>query len=192
MNEPDAIPAPPAAEKPVLKLRKPGSASPEPVVVPPPMPPKKTAAQPAPQAFSPPAANRQAPYKPSLGFAGWVKPLAFVLFAIVGGAMGALKYGGFVDYPVELVLYGPWLVLAFHAVVVLLAFQEDLFAGVLCILVPGYSLYYLVFRTGRPFFVALVLGLLVGLGEDAFYAFKSISINAYDNVNGLLAGSRGK
>lgn len=191
MSETSPTLSPPSAEKPVLKLRKPGSASPEPEIVPPPMP-AKSSAPPPPPAFSPPAANGKAPYKPSLGFAGWVKPLAFVLFAILGGAMGALKYGGFVDYPVELVLYGPWLVLAAHAVVVLLAFQEDVFSGVLCILVPGYSLYFLVFRTGRPFFVAVVLGLLVGLGEDAFYAFKSVSMNAYDNVNGLLAGSRGK
>jgi len=182
---PSDLPAP--ADKPVLRLKPTGSASIDfqPEVPEPPPPPASSASA------NPPEKSKKKK-KPSLGMAGYVKPLAWLFFFLLAGFMAALRYGGLFSVQPLLTAYGPWAILACHAVVILLAFDEDFFTGVLCILVPGYSLYYLVFRAGRPFFTALVFGLLAGVGEDTYLVVKDLSMNIYETVTDLIAGSRRK
>ena len=182
-------PAPPeatasAAKRP-LRLHKPGSATPEAVleIEPPPIPVRDPAA----------AGRRKAkPRRISLGDAGRIYQASWLWFLLLGGFMAAVRYGAFLglysQYKSEFLLYGPYAVLALHAVATFLAFTDDLFAGVLCLLVPGYSLYFLLSRSGRPFIVATTFGLLAGLGEDAFAEASRLSIHAYDAIAKLMAG----
>lgn len=176
--QPSEMPA--AAPKPVLHLRKPGNAanfvSSEP---------------PVPVRSAPPPPRVQAKTgRAALGWAGYTQPAAWALFLILGGLMAGIRYGGLWHLRHEFILYGPIVVLALYLVIVGLAFNEDLFSGTLCLLIPGYGFYYLVTKAGRPFFTAIVFGLLAGLGEDAFAALSQISLQYYDQVTEWVTGTR--
>ncbi len=91
-----------------------------------------------------------------------------VIFVILAGVSGGLRYGNFVPSIVDLIsVYGPWAVIAMHVTIILKAFKDNLFSGVLCLLVPGYSFYYLFF-SGDDFYTRAVFGgILVGIGYDS-------------------------
>ncbi len=96
---------------------------------------------------------------------------AWLVFMLVGGVMAAGRYGDWWPWPTTIsAAYALHAVLILHLLVIGLAFQDDWFAGLLCIVVPGYSLFWLLARSGRPLLCALILGLLVGLGQDAVSA----------------------
>ncbi len=173
----------PPTHKAPLQFRQAGSASPSSAETPPPPPPPLPADMP-----SLVHANH-APAKTSLGLMTYTKPLAFLLFLIVGGLMWAIRYEGLWHIRYELALYGPYIILVFHLIVVIFAFKEELFAGLLCLMVPGYSLYYMIARGGHAFFTALVCGLLVGLGEDSFEFFKTNWTRYYDQITHLIRGT---
>jgi len=94
--------------------------------------------------------------------------LAWIIFVILGGGMGYLRYGGssaglVLGYSGE---YAAVIMLGFHCLIVIKAFAESVFQGVLCLLVPFYSLYY-IFMVADDFLMRAVFGgLLVGLGQD--------------------------
>ena len=170
----------PTEPKPVLHLRKPGCASTSYVPDPPPVLAPSVDA---------PQKNKLKTGRAALGLAGYTLPAAWLIFLVLGGWMAAIRYAGFLDLQEDLSLYGPPVVLALYLVVVVMAFKEDLFTGVLCILLPGYGFYYLI-RSGRPFFSALVFGLLAGLGEDSYWALRDICLKHYDQITDLIAGKR--
>lgn len=174
-----------AGIKPVLHLRKAGSASGDYV---PETPPVLALPHEPPPRVSPGHSAGRA----SLGWAGYTKPAAWVLGLALGALTAGMRYGGVFHLRYEMTLYGPWIILVLHLIIVVLAFKEDLFTGVLCLAIPGYSLYYLVAQSGRPFFTALVFGLLAGMGEDAYYALCDRSRNYYDTITDLISGSRRK
>lgn len=114
---------------------------------------------------------------------------AWALFFALGGASYAIRYQGWLELESEIMAYGPWAILFLHVVITILAAQEDLFTGALCFLVPGYSLYYLLARSGRAWLCAITCGLLVGTGEDSWLALQEVATNLYDNVNTSIAGA---
>ncbi len=100
--------------------------------------------------------------------------LAFILFLILGGAMGYLRYGhvlpqNILDYSVQ---YSWIAVLVLHFIIVIKAMADSIMQGILCLLVPGYSLYYLFGVTDEFYLRAIVAGLLVGIGQDAALQLK--------------------
>lgn len=115
---------------------------------------------------------------------------AWALFLALAGASWAARYHGWLGIESDMIAYGPWVILFLHVVITLLAAQEDLFTGALCFLVPGYSLYYLLARSGRAWLCAITCGLLVGTGQDSWLALQEVATNFYDNVNSRIAGGQ--
>lgn len=181
MTETPSIEPPPPSPKPALHLRKAGCAS---TTFVPEAPPIPVYHEPVAKE-APPQAGRSA-----LGWVGYTQPAAWALFLLLGGLMAGIRYWGLLDLQYEFRTYGPFVILALYLAIVALAFKEDLFAGVLCVLIPGYGLYYLLNQAGRPFFTAVFFGLLAGLGEDSFLALSDISTRYYDIVMGFLTGTR--
>ena len=180
MSEPSPTETCPATPKPTLHLRKAGCASTSYVPDPPPVVTQPDDDQ---------KKKKIKTGRAALGLAGYTLPAAWLLFLVLGGWMASIRYGGLMDLQEEFSLYGPRVILALYLVIVVMAFKEDLFTGVLCILVPGYGFYYLI-RSGRPFFAALVFGLLAGLGEDSYWALREICLKHYDDITKLIAGKR--
>ncbi|MDI6775167.1 MAG: hypothetical protein QME60_07220 [Verrucomicrobiota bacterium] len=78
-----------------------------------------------------------------------------------------------------LVTYGPIAIAAFHIMAALKAFKDSVFHGVLCVIFPPYSLYY-VFLISDDFYMRAVYGsLIVGAGCDTFIFAKKYVILAY-------------
>lgn len=94
---------------------------------------------------------------------------ALALFVVFGGAMGYLRYGGALDAGrMELLhTYAAPAAIVLHLLIVLKAFEDQVFQGILCLLVPFYSLYYLFAVSDAVYIRALVGGVLVGIAQDA-------------------------
>lgn len=119
--------------------------------------------------------------------AGWI------IFIVLGGIMGFLRYEGrysaaFMGYSK---VYGSFVVIAFHILIVLKAFKDSMFQGMLCLLVPLYSFYYL-FAVSDDFYMRAVFGgVLVGIAQDSVMVFQNYMIRAYDIISNWIASGGG-
>jgi len=119
--------------------------------------------------------------------------VAGFLFLVLGGGMGYLRYGGVLpDNIMEMSVQYSWIVfLVFHFMIVLKAMTDNMMQGILSLLVPGYSLYYL-FSISDDFYLrAILAGVLVGIGEDAALMLKEHAGTLTGIVNGFIAGGGG-
>ncbi len=91
-----------------------------------------------------------------------------LIFVVLAGLCGGMRYGGFMPDIIGLIkIYGPWIVIIMHVTIVLKAFKDNMFTGVMCTIIPGYSFYYLFFA-GDDFYTRAVFGgILVGIGYDS-------------------------
>lgn len=103
--------------------------------------------------------------------------------------MGFLRYGKVLPgaYLSMLKTYGPWVVLGVYVCLVLFAFKDTVYQGILCVLVPLYAFYYL-FMLSDAFLVrALVAGLLVGVGQDSAIFYQDHLTQIVDAVRRWIA-----
>ncbi len=112
----------------------------------------------------------------------YAKPLAWTLFLLIGGVMAALRYGGWLNVQEPLAEYAHLITLALHIWIVLLALNEDFFSGILCLFIPGYSFYYLLFKSERIFLLATFCGLLIGVGEDTLLFVQEFANRHYSTI----------
>jgi len=119
--------------------------------------------------------------------------IAATLFVVLGGTMGWLRYGGGLP-PQHLALaaeYGWVAVMAFHIIIVLKAMTDGMMQGILCLLVPGYSLFYLFAISDNFYLRAVFGGLLVGLGQDAGVKLNMYASQMADIAHGFIARGGG-
>jgi len=120
--------------------------------------------------------------------------LAFLLFAVIGAVTGYLRYGserglpGSEHLPValieDLMQYAWGGILLLNLIVVLKAMSDNMFQGILCLLLPGWSVIYLLFISDNFYLRAVFFGCLVGIGQDGstqLYAIVSDAMNAVSN-----------
>ena len=95
--------------------------------------------------------------------------LAFLLFLVLGVGTGYLRYGDVLPANIiELSIQHSWIVfLVFHVTITLKAMTDNIMQGILCLLVPGYSLFYLFAISDNFYMRAAVAGILIGIGQDA-------------------------
>ncbi len=93
----------------------------------------------------------------------------WVLFGVLGSIMAYLRFGGILPevYLEMIKLYAVWIGIALHLLTILKAFEDSVFQGILCLLIPFYTLYYILCVTDAVYFRATVCGLLAGVGMDA-------------------------
>lgn len=99
--------------------------------------------------------------------------LSWVVFVVLGALMYYLRYEGGLNrnHVQQLITIGPYVLLVLHVKLVLMAFQDAIFQGILSLLVPLYSFYWLFLVSDAFLLRAIVAGLCVGIGMDslAFY-----------------------
>jgi len=97
----------------------------------------------------------------------------WVIFVFLGGLMAYLRYfGGFLADNTDMIrTYGPIVVITIHVMIVVKAFRDSVFQGVLCFLVPLYSLYYLFFVADDFYLRGITGGLLIGIGQESAAVF---------------------
>ena len=93
---------------------------------------------------------------------------SWIVFIVVGGISGFLRYGGGLSGNNLLLLteYGKYLVLGIYVLIVLAAFKDTVFQGIVSTLVPFYCFYWLFLVSDAFMMRALVGGVLVGTGAD--------------------------
>jgi hypothetical protein len=118
---------------------------------------------------------------------------AWLLFLVVGGGMYYARYmnGLPAPYAAWLPAYGPYVIILLHIVIILTAFQDTVFQGILCLLIPLYSFYYLFLISDIFYLRALVAGLLVGLGVDSALFFQEVANHTIAVVNAWIASGGG-
>ena len=111
------------------------------------------------------------------------------MFIVLGTVMGLLRYGHIWTWPYvdKAFHYGPCVLLGFHVLIVLRAFKESMFHGILCLLIPFYSLYYLFLMTDAFYLRAILSGLLVAIGQDSALFFQTELSRLVATVNSWIA-----
>jgi len=101
--------------------------------------------------------------------------IGWALFLVIGGIMWYLRYGPTAP-PLFAVLsaqYGFFFVIAVHVLIILKAFKDSIFSGILCLLIPFYSFYYLFVISDDFLLRSVVAGLLVGIGQDSLQSMQA-------------------
>ena len=112
----------------------------------------------------------------------WLSVLVFLVLA--GGGAYIRFYGGWPLLPLEtLKWYGMLAVAAAYLFVIGLALRDNMFDGLLAIVVPLYPFYYLFFSSSAVFTRALVGALLVAFGYDTLLFLQGWSAGVVGAVN---------
>ncbi|MCK5529408.1 MAG: hypothetical protein KAI74_06965 [Kiritimatiellae bacterium] len=130
------------------------------------------------------------PMKPKKDFTIGQHIIAWVIFLGLSALMFYMRYQDFLldDTQREMMAtYAPMVVIAFHILMVLKAFSDNVMHGVLALLVPGYSIIYLMFICDDFYARAVFAGLMVGMGEDAWASISAYFAGIYDTITGWLS-----
>lgn len=112
----------------------------------------------------------------------WLSALVFLVLA--GGLAYIRFYGGWPGMPLEtLKWYGMLAVAAAYLFVIGLALRDNMFDGLLSIVVPLYPFYYLFLSSSALFTRALVGALLVVFGYDILLYLQGWAAGVLDIVN---------
>ena len=87
----------------------------------------------------------------------------------------------------ELVINGAlWTLAVMHLSVIVAAFTDDIFHGLMCVLIPGYTIYYLFAHVERYFQRAIVAALLLAFGVDAFRLVAGFVHDSYGSMSAWM------
>ena len=111
--------------------------------------------------------------------------LSTLIFLVLAGGLAYIRfYGGWPGMPLEtLKWYGILAIAAAYLFVIGLALRDNMFDGLLAIVVPLYPFYYLYFSSGALFMRALVGALLVVFGYDTLLYLQGWAAVVVDAVN---------
>jgi hypothetical protein len=117
---------------------------------------------------------------------------AFVLFALLAGILSYLRY--FDGYqlilePSDLDSFrfgGAIAILFFHVVIVIEASTQNFLTGLLCLLLPGYSIYYLFTESDSFWLRAIVMALVVAFGPDFVFYVKDYALAVFNFISAWL------
>ncbi len=114
---------------------------------------------------------------------------SWACFLLLAAAMGAIRFLNVMPpvYLEMLRVYGPYLALFMHIALILMAFKDTIFQGILCLLIPGYSVFYLFLVSDNFWVRALFGGTLVGIGFDSAIFYKELAANVYRTVSDYIA-----
>ncbi len=116
--------------------------------------------------------------------------IAWGLFLGLGTLMFFIRYKEFWLNNTQreiMATYAPLVVVAFHVLIVLKAFNDNILHGILALLVPGYSFIYLLFISDDFYARATFAGLMVGLGKDAWVSIHEYVMNIYNTITAWLS-----
>jgi len=127
--------------------------------------------------------------------------LSFLLFAVIGAITGYLRYGSEMSLPgseylpvaliTDMMEYAWGGILLLNLVVVLKALSDNMFQGILCLLVPGWTVVYLLFISDNFYLRAVFFGCLVGIAQDGSFQLYEIAASAMNAVTNFINSGGG-
>ncbi len=116
--------------------------------------------------------------------------IAWIIFIALGTLMYFIRYKGFLLDSRQLDImktYAPLVFLGFNILIILKAFSDNILQGILTLLIPGYSIIYLLFISDDFYARAVFAGLMVGMGEDAWLAIHDYALGIYTIITNWLS-----
>ena len=83
--------------------------------------------------------------------------------------------------------YGPYAALVMHFIILLTAFKDTVFQGILCLLIPGYSFFYLFFVSDNFWLRACIAGLMAGIAQDSALFYNDVATDVYRAITDYIA-----
>jgi hypothetical protein len=111
--------------------------------------------------------------------AGWL------LFMVFGGGLVYLRFFSNIPglAPDSLKQYGMIAVGIAYLAAIFLALKDNMFDGLLAIVVPFYPFYYIFVGCGSAFFRAIVAALLAAFGFDCLLLIQNIALKVFERVS---------
>lgn len=110
--------------------------------------------------------------------------LSLLLFLVLGGLAWALRYHPVFAVAVPYITdYGPYSLILFWVICVLIAFKDDVFQGILCLLVPFYWVYYLFLVVDKFYLRALIAAVLIAVAADSVEFYSERVAVLYNKAN---------
>jgi hypothetical protein len=119
-----------------------------------------------------------------------IKVLPWLTFFLILLVFGWMRYVPGVlapDIHTMFIQGGVWALLLLHVSVIFLAFGDDVFSGILCFIIPGYSIYYLFTQADQILLRGLVAALMIVFGLDFAQAAGSFWNDVYYEVSRWIA-----
>lgn len=118
----------------------------------------------------------------------------WVVFVLLGAGMYVLRYMDVLSTPHlrTLIKVGPYILLVIHIGLVLMAMKDAIFQGILCLLIPGYSFYWLYLIFDNFMVRAIVAGLLVGIGLDSLEFYQVVFNKVYNQISDFIQSGGGE
>lgn len=119
-----------------------------------------------------------------------VSTLPWLLFIVLAAVLCGLRYWPQALAPETLettIQTGVWGLLFLHISVSCYAFTDEAFYGVLCLIIPGYSIYYLFAQSDKLVLRAVAGSLLIAFGWDAVLASQQLWAEVYTTVSVWIA-----
>lgn len=113
----------------------------------------------------------------------------WITFILAAAVLSYLRYwpGALPAERLTLLVHGGvCALLLLHVTIIVFAFGEDPFQGVLCALIPGYTLYYLIAQSDQYLIRAIVLALMIAFGFDTALAIRTGWREFYHAANSWL------
>ena len=110
---------------------------------------------------------------------------SWILFVVLAAVCYVLRYRNILSLNnLQLTIDGALIAFAcIHLYVITLAFSDDSFQAVLCLLIPFYSLYYLFFLSDAFYLRALVAALAIAFGWDALVFARDHFLSIYSQIS---------
>jgi hypothetical protein len=119
--------------------------------------------------------------------------LSWLLFAVMAFVAYYARYGGYFK-PAQLKEFAPYaafIVVALHITITLRAFKDSVFQGILCLIIPGYSAYYMLSSMEEYYLRAVVCSILIGVGQDGGKVIAEIASDRVDKINAWIQSGGG-
>ncbi len=114
---------------------------------------------------------------------------SWLLFVVIAAIMASIRFLGLLPESLLFMLqtYAPYAALLIHIIIVLTAFKDTVFQGILCLLIPGYSVFYLFLVSDNFWMRAGFGGLLVGIGLDSAIFYRDLATKVYHAISDYIA-----
>jgi hypothetical protein len=114
---------------------------------------------------------------------------AWLVFFVLGGAATYLRYGGGLPpaYLGQLQRYAAVGLIACHLIVMIKAFEDSVYQGILCLLVPFYTLYYVFAVTDAVYLRAVMGAVLIAVGQDGFMSIQERAFAFSEKIRAWIA-----
>jgi len=116
--------------------------------------------------------------------------LPFLLFGVLTAVLAWLRFwpGALSASDLAaLTRVGVWAVMLMHVSVTCLAFGDEAFYGILCLIIPGYSLYYLFIQAEQLVLRAVMASLMITFGWDTIITLQDVWHEVYVTISIWIA-----